>query len=154
EQIVTYNNITALEAATDDAIICAFNGDKTKRSQAAQMGFTVAEQVLSLADAQTESIYRRTQETLRRLGAMPGQRILVFVAPGFMVTRRTLMSGDVIDQANRANIVITTIDARGLYVPDIGDIGGPPQDSLRSAGVKTGYRISQQSDQSPVLAVL
>jgi len=68
-----------------------------------------------------------------------------------MLTNRTLQSGDVIDQANRANIVINTIDARGLYVPDMGDIGGPPQDTLRSAGIKTGFRISQQSAQSAIL---
>jgi VWFA-related protein len=151
EQINTNHDTTALEAATYDAIECAFNGDKTKIAQAESLAMAVAQRVSSLGDAQTEAIYRRTQETLRRLAGMPGQRIMVFVSPGFMLTNRTLQSGDVIDQANRANVVINTIDARGLYVPDLGDIGGAPQDSLRSAGIKTGYRISQQSAQSAIL---
>src|SRR5262249_31804300 len=68
-------------------------------------------------------------------------------------TQRTLQSGDVIDQANRANIVINTIDARSLYVPDMGDLGGPPQDTLRTGGIKTGFRVAQQSAQSAVLSV-
>src|SRR5262249_52979660 len=117
------------------------------------LALSVAQRVSSLGDAQTEAIYRRTQETLRRLAGMPGQRVLVFVSPGFMVTQRTLQSGDVIDQANRANIVINTIDARSLYVPDMGDLGGPPQDTLRTGGIKTGFRVAQQSAQSAVLSV-
>ena len=52
---------------------------------------------------------------------------MVFVSPGFIVTMYTREGGDLIDRANRANIVINTIDARGLYTPDMGDIADPPR---------------------------
>jgi VWFA-related protein len=154
EQIFIYHDTTATNAAMDDAIQCAFDGDRGKGAQATSLAESVAQQIYNLGDAQTESIYRHMEDVMHRLAGMPGQRILVFISPGFMVTQRTLQSGGVIDQANRANIVINTIDARGLCVPDMGDIGGPAQDSLRSAGIKTGFRISQQSAQSGILYTL
>ena len=85
---------------------------------------------------------------------MPGQRVVVFVSPGFVVTTMLSQdSSDVIDRANRANIVINTIDARGLYTPDVmGDIADPPRDSLRTAGIKSGYRVQAQFAQTDVLA--
>ena len=84
---------------------------------------------------------------------MPGQRIMALVSPGFLVTKLTSDSSDLIDRANRSNIVINTIDARGLYVPDlVGDISDPPNDSYRVAGFKSSYRAAAQSLQSDVLA--
>jgi hypothetical protein len=60
-----------------------------------------------------------------------------------------------VDRATRANIVINTIDARGLYAPDVlGDIADPPHDGFRTAGFKTSYRVAAQTAQEDVLAQL
>ena len=60
-----------------------------------------------------------------------------------------------IDRANRANIVINTIDARGLYTPDVmGDIADPPVDTYRTAGYKTSYRVAAQLAQGEILGQL
>jgi hypothetical protein len=60
-----------------------------------------------------------------------------------------------VDRATRANIVINTIDARGLYTPDVmGDIADPPKDTFRTAGYKLTYRVAAQSAQEEVLAQL
>jgi hypothetical protein len=92
---------------------------------------------------------------MRRLSSMPGQRVMVFVSPGFIVTQQTREAGDLIDRANHANIVINTIDARGLYTPDLlGDIANPPVDTVRTAGFKASYRIEAQSAQSEILGNL
>jgi hypothetical protein len=48
---------------------------------------------------------------------MPGQRLMVFVSPGFIRTVRKQGGGDLLDRANRAGIVINSIDARGLHTP-------------------------------------
>jgi hypothetical protein len=87
---------------------------------------------------------------------MPGQRVMVFVSPGFVITTfLSLESSSLVDQANRSNIVINTIDARGLYTPDLmGDISDPPHDSQRTVGIKSSYRIAAQSAQSDILAQL
>src|SRR5258707_611713 len=89
-------------------------------------------------------------------GGMPGARVMVFVAAGFVSTMMvTSDSSSLIDRANHANIVINTIDARGLYTPDVtGDISDPPHDSMRTAGIKSSYRVQAQLAQSDILGQL
>jgi hypothetical protein len=93
---------------------------------------------------------------MKRLAGMPGQRVMVFVSPGFVITAMLNMeSSSLIDRANRANVVINTIDARGLYTPDLmGDISDPPHDSKKTIGIKGLYRVAAQSVQSDILAQL
>src|SRR5260370_21978597 len=86
---------------------------------------------------------------------MPGERVLVLVSAGFLSTALQSEASEVVDRAPRANIVINTIDARGLYTPDVqGDIADPPKDTFRTAGFKTSYRVAAQSAQEEVLAQL
>ena len=67
---------------------------------------------------------------MRRLSIMPGQRVMVLVSPGFVQDMQTQQQGDLIERANRAGIVLNTIDARGLYTPDVlGDISRPSTDA-------------------------
>jgi hypothetical protein len=69
------------------------------------------------------------------------------------MTTLMLESSELIDRANRANVVINTLDVRGLYTPDImGDIADPPPTFVRTAGYKSSYRVAAQTAQSAVLA--
>jgi VWFA-related protein len=155
DQIVNYRNPQALGVAAQDAIACAFNGDQTQMPAALNLANSVAQNVVSAGDNQTEYVYRHMEDAMRRLAAMPGQRVMVFVSPGFIITEHTQEQGDLIDRANRANIVINTIDARGLYTPDLlGDISDRPVDTYKTAGVKSSYRVEAQFMQSEILGAL
>jgi VWFA-related protein len=155
DQIQNFQNAQALAVATEDALQCAFNGDTRMRAQAQSLAESTSQRVLSNGDSQTDYIYRHLEEVMKRLAAMPGQRVMVFVSPGFVITSMlTLESSSLIDRANRANIVINTIDARGLYTPDLGDISDPPRDSFKTAGVKSSYRVQAQLAQSDILGQL
>jgi VWFA-related protein len=154
DRIVNFHDSQALGVAAEDAVQCAFNGDESKLVAARQLAESGAQIAATEGDAQTEYIYRHLEDAMRRLSAMPGQRVMVFVSPGFVVTTYTREGGDLIDRANRANIVINTIDARGLYTPDMGDIGDPPRDSVLTAGPKTMYRTSAQFASSQILSEL
>jgi VWFA-related protein len=143
----------ALAVAAEDAVQCAFSGDERMLPQATSLAQSTSARVLASGDAQANYVYRHLDDAIRRLAGMPGQRIMVLVSPGFIVTRTMETSSDLVDRANRANIVINTIDARGLYAPDIlGDIADPPRDSLQTAGFKTSYRVQSQSQQNDILA--
>jgi hypothetical protein len=86
---------------------------------------------------------------------MPCERIMLLVSPGFLLTTQFLDESGVIDRANRANVVINTLDARGLYTPDVmGDISRPSSDSYRTAGQKTMYRVAAQQENQYVLGDL
>jgi VWFA-related protein len=145
----------ALAVATEDALQCAFHGDRTLMTQAQSLAESAAASALVAGDAQTEYTYRHFEETIRRLSSMPGQRIMIFVSPGFIFSTYTAGPTDIIDRATRANIVINTLDARGLYTPDVlGDIADPPHDSPLTRGFKASYRVQSQSVQSQVLGEL
>ena len=154
DQIVNTSDAQAIEVATEDALQCAFGGDPNMRAPAQALAQSGALRALSSGEAQVQFVYQHLQDVTKRLAAMPGQRVMVLVSPGFIVTLSMgLESSSLIDRANRSNIVINTIDARGLYTPDLnGDISDPPHDSMRTAGIKTSYRIAAQSVQSDVLA--
>src|SRR5262249_4404896 len=97
--------------------------------------------------------YQHVYDALRRLSAMPGQRKMVFISPGFILSTLFAERSEVIDRANRAGVVIDTLDARALYTPDVtGDIADPPADSYKAAGYKASYRVAVQSAQSEILA--
>jgi VWFA-related protein len=143
----------ALAVAAEEAVQCAFNGDETKIAQAQILADTAAQRALVKGDSDTDYAYRHLEEIVRRLSSMPGQRVLVFVSPGFIMSSLQLEASDLVDRATRANIVINTIDARGLYAPDVlGDIASPPRDTIRTAGFKTTFRVAAQAAQEDVLA--
>jgi VWFA-related protein len=150
--IMNRNDSQSLAVATEDAVQCAFGGDESKVVQARALAFSAAARAVTTGDAGSDYAYRHMEDSLRRLAGMPGQRKLVFISPGFIIS--TLLSDrvDIIDRANRAGVVIDTVDARGLYTPDVmGDIANPPRDSRRTVGYKASYRVQAQSAQTEIL---
>ena len=53
---------------------------------------------------------------VRRMGALPGSRSIVMISPGFFLTiDHRSDESDLMDRAIRANVTISSLDARGLY---------------------------------------
>ena len=146
--IVNQNDPQALSLAVSDTLQCAFGGDPRQASAAATMAQSAASRALTLGDNSAEYTYRHMEDALRRLSVMPGQRKLVFISPGFILSQRV----DIIDRSNRAGVVIDTVDARGLYTPDVlGDIANPPSHASGTGGFQASYRLAAQSAQSGIL---
>src|SRR6266404_6829647 len=142
----------ALGVATEDAVQCAFNGDETKLASAQALASSAALRTVNSGDVTSDYTYRHMEDVLRRLGGMPGQRKMVFISPGFILSTLLLERVDIIDRSNRAGIVIDTLDARGLYTPDLGgDIASPSVDTYKTAGFKTSYRVQAQFAQEEIL---
>jgi VWFA-related protein len=154
--IVNKSDTQALDVAAEDALQCAFSGDTRMVAAARSLAQAAAFRALSQGDNETQYAYRHLEEVTRRLASMPGQRVLVLVSPGFISSTLTSEASELADRATRANIVINTIDARGLYTPDVlGDIANPPPNqSYRTAGFKSSYRLAAQFAQEDVLAQL
>lgn len=148
------NDPQALAVATEDAVQCAFGGDETQKAAAQGMAQSTAGMVLGREDSSTQYTYSHIQDVIRRLATMPGQRILVFVSPGFIPSTLELETSELVDRATKANIVINTIDARGLYTPDMGDISDPYTEPPQIAGYKASYRVAAQLAQEDVLMQL
>ena len=151
DQIVNQNNSEAVYVASMDALACAFNNDTRYLAQAQAMAVSSAPRILQAGDIQAQYATRRLDEVVRRVTIMPGARSIILVSPGFMVPDNQEDVWHVIDKANHANVVINTLDARGLYTPDLGDISQQPNGSAIVAGNRFNYALDQQREQSFVL---
>src|SRR5712664_2473830 len=153
--IVNKSDGQALAVATEDAVQCAFGGDERMAARAQNLARAAAFRAVSAGDASSQYAYRHLEDIVRRLASMPGQSVLVLVSPGLLQTTIQSEASELVDRATRSNIVINTIDARGLYVPDVmGDISSPAHDAFRTAGYKASYRVAAQSAQDDVMAQL
>lgn len=152
DQVENKHNSQVLQVVVEEALQCAFNGDPKQISAAQQLAQSAIQRSLSDTDIENQFLYSYTEDVLRRLSGMPGERVLVMVSPGFLITTQYLERTSLIDQANRSSIVINTIDSRGLYAPDVmGDITKRTSDTFRTMGYKSSYRIAAQTEQAYIL---
>jgi VWFA-related protein len=158
DQIENLRNTQAFDIATGEALECAFNGDDTKPSNVAaarRLARAAAQQALSFGDAESAYAYSHLNDLTKRLAEMPGQRVMVFVSPGFIPTTLWPQMTELIDRANHNKITINTIDARGLYTPDVnGDIANPTTVTGVNMASELSFRAQMQSAQEEVLADL
>jgi VWFA-related protein len=153
DQIENVRSTQAMAVATEDAVQCAFNGDESKQALAQQLAEAAAVRALSIGDAESTYVYSHLSDITGRLSAMPGQRIMVLLSPGFIPSTLWQQMTELIDRANRNKITVNTIDARGLYTPDLnGDIADPPRFTGVTAGFLASFRVQAQFAQEEVLA--
>ena len=75
-----------------------------------------ASRVLSLGERDTRLAFTVLEDAIRRLSAAPGDRTLIFVSSGFFLTDDLRYEEtDIMDRAIRANVRISSLNARGLY---------------------------------------
>lgn len=154
DQIENKNNQVALAVATSDAAACdpaaAQNPSvATADVQAESM------RILQAGSLETQYSIRGVQGVVRRITALPGQRVIVLVSPGFIYPTFETDLWNIVDQAARANVIINALDARGLYVPlPNGDISQHTRGSPTAAGARSLFRLDAQSAESDVLSTL
>jgi hypothetical protein len=95
------------------------------------------------------------RDVVRRLTVMPGQRAVVLVSPGFL-TPFDLMQDrtDVIDRAIRANVLISALDARGLYTVIPGGDASQRGEDPSVATYKAQYESAAATQEADILAEL
>ena len=150
--IVNQHDLQAITVATNDALACEFGGNQQYLSAAQGVAQGMALQILSTADVQTQYSFQRLKEIVRRMTAVSGQRLVVLMSPGFLIPNREYDLSEVIDSAARSNVMISTLDARGLYTVDaLPDVSAKPTGDPTLSGFHTSYRFQQESRQSDVL---
>jgi VWFA-related protein len=113
DMIVNENDPSALAAAVMEVNACLSPPDA---QSARQMAMSAAQQVLYPGQHETQVSLAVLMDTVMRMAAMPGQRNLILVSPGFY----TLLDNrddetKLLDRAIHANVVINALNARGLY---------------------------------------
>jgi VWFA-related protein len=136
------NDTMALNAAAREAMAC---GPPEMTLQTAQaMAQAAASRVLSVNEADTQITLSVLKATVQRMSAMPGQRIIVLVSSGFLITiNHRQEQVEVMDRAIRSNVTISAIDVRGLYTVIPG--GDASQSNFRSVSSIAKSQYQSQS---------
>lgn len=115
---------------------------------------TALDLALTLGDTDNLTTCRAVQAIIRRMTQLPGERVLVLASPGFVSSLgHQWEDSQLIEDANKAGVVINTLDARGLYAPDLfGDISSPPAQLPPQLLTAHGdYRLAGQLENQFVL---
>jgi hypothetical protein len=107
----------AIDIATHEALVCHFGNDERYIDQAQAEAESQAARVLNASEAESEYVFRGLDQLLRRVSALPGQRNMVLISPGFFTETERQRTSEVVERALRSQVIVSTLDARGLYVP-------------------------------------
>ena len=146
--ILDKRDATALQAAVEDTISCASLPRDPVGIEAATR---LVEQAAERAVAMGQQTYRTDLGFIRlvmsKMGALPGQRILILISPGFLTPSEDAMAlaSQVLEMAARDNIVINAIDSRGLYTTNL-------DSSERGGGTPLASRVQNQHRQVSMTA--
>lgn len=142
----------ALQAATQDAMNCLHSTQVRVAEHAARSAASVA---LSAGDHESRLALSVLSDVIRRVSAMPGQRSIVLVSPGFFIPNDLVENkANVIEGAIHANIIISSLDARGLYTLLPGGDASQPGYASDRAGLKSRYDRDSAAQEADVLAEL
>ena len=152
DQAINKSNGQILGVVTQETLECLYGGNPQELTAAKTTAESSLQQALFAGDSDNDFTYRALEDVIRRMTGLPGERVMVLASPGFLLTTRHSDEMGIIDRATRASIVINTLDARGLYTPEIlGDVSRPITDTPQTAGLKTTYRTEEQAENEYVL---
>ncbi len=112
--IVNQHDPQATQVAVQQAALCS--GASITMGNSASMVEAVSAGVLSVGEHESRVSLDSLKDVVRNLSRMPGQRSVVLVSPGFISPDLQYQYDEIIDRAVRSQVVISTLDARGLYV--------------------------------------
>jgi VWFA-related protein len=115
-------------APTDRAAVYAMSGevgldftdDRTKLHDALlhlRPGAMVRVGALTDLEQRTLASLANLKQIIRRMAVAPGQRTILFISPGFNTFAPEYMQEetDILERAIKANVIVNTLDARGLF---------------------------------------
>jgi VWFA-related protein len=146
---------TATQTAVTDALHCAYNDDPRLLAAAQQLADSTARMQLQTGEAESHLAVTVFRDVIRRVGAMPGQRSILLLSPGFLGPQMESEYSDLVDRALRAEITISALNARGLYVVEpLGDISQGGTTTPAVAGYKAQFGMDGARADEDVLAQL
>ena len=121
DQVQNKHDAQALQVVAQDTLDCEFNGDINQLRSAQQMAQAAVMRELDLGDHETQVSLATLKDVVRRIAAMPGQRSIILVSPGFYNPDQLQEQMEIADRALHSGVIISALDARGLYtiMPDI-----------------------------------
>jgi VWFA-related protein len=116
DRIENQHDQNAFNVAVDETMECA-HLDPLQRPMGEKLTHEAAQRAVSLGEQDVRVAYIYIRELVRRMANLPGERTLILISPGFYTetAQALVFQSQVIEAAARANVTISTLDARGLY---------------------------------------
>jgi len=154
DMIYNKNDSTALHAAAQEVLATCDPpppGETMAQAEpnAESIVRSAASRVLSMGERETRLAITVLENAIRRLAAAPGDRALILVSPGFLITDDLRADEtDIMDRAIRANVRISSLDARGLYT----QIPGGDASTRNTTAIPEVLNVKAQYDRQSALA--
>ena len=157
--IINQGDSQALSVGEAEYLVCNPPPPNESNAQALAQAEPVvrasAFRALNAGDHDTHQSLANLLAVVRRMAVLPGSRNVVMISPGFYLTLdHRAEETDLIDRAIRANVTISSLDARGLYVVIPGGDASTPAGLGVAVGVKAQYELSTASANADVMAEL
>lgn len=137
--ILNKNDVQATQVAMQQALQCEPLQMVLPGQTAAPLGNSsamvnaIAAAVLNGGEHESRISLEGLKDVVRNVSRMPGQRSVVLVSPGFITPNLEYEFFDIVDRAVRSQVIINTLDARGLYVVmPFGDASTQPASPMGS----------------------
>ncbi|MBZ5728821.1 MAG: VWA domain-containing protein [Acidobacteriia bacterium] len=147
--IYNKNDDKALQCAAIETMACLL---LDSLPMARSLAMAAAQDAVTAGKYETHAALAEVRDVVRRMAAMPGQRIVILASPGFITPDAYTEVTDILDRAIRASVIINSLDVRGLYT-DTPDITRLSYDASATS-VKMRYDRDAARLQSDVLAEL
>ena len=152
DQIQDKHDSVALEVAIQQALSC---GPKISIDLAQRLVEAAAMRTVILAQQDMHETFATTTELVRKMAGLPGQSTLILVSPGFLTITPDALTQEshLIDLAAESNVIISAIDARGLYTTEL-TASEASMGSTRTMLMKSEYQRSSGTMAGNVMSEL
>ncbi len=154
--IIDRHDEQATETAAQEILACQYHDDTNYLTQARSEVLGEAIKIQTRDETQSDYTYRVLEQLVKRLAALPGERSIVFISPGFFAYEKELRLSEITDRAVRARVTISALDSKGL------DAGVPGEDISKQGiflpyapglmGAKLKDEVSSRSYDEEVLS--
>jgi VWFA-related protein len=110
DQIINKHDPEATQVALQEAGGCGIIGIPASQVEAISL------EVLSAGEHESRVSLRSLKDVVHNISRKPGQRSVVLVSPGFIAPEMEYDYTEIIDRAVRSQVVINSLNARGLWV--------------------------------------
>ncbi len=152
-RIENEHNAAALETAISETLSCD-PGLRT-RDAAERVAESTAMRILAIGEQDVRVTLSALHESVRRMTALPGNRTLILVSPGFLILTPEARSEEsqIMDMAAQSNVTVSALDARGLYTTEM-DASEMVKGAGQTSQLKSEYRRGSLSQNENVMAEL
>jgi VWFA-related protein len=117
-----------------------FTDDRAKLHEALlrlRPGVMVRAGALNDLELRTLASLANLKELIGRMAAAPGQRTIMFISPGFNTLAPEYMQEktDILERAIKANVIISALDARGLFTDPAFDVSARGRGATLNAAI-------------------